>query len=285
MMWDEIVIAISQITGEKFAIDRRLGQSGGCINQATKISDQYRNFFVKTNTDDCLNMFEAEAIALKQMYASQKIRVPQPICWGIAGNSAYLVMEYLDFGGRQDWEAMGYHLAAMHQVTRDRFGWDRPNTIGATPQINHWTNSWIDFWREYRLGYQIRLAKRKGWTCPIAEEKIYAKLPRFFDNYQPQPAMVHGDMWGGNAAFVDGEPVIFDPALYFGDREVDLAMTELFGGFPNQFYRAYQAAYPLDAGYQQRKTLYNLYHILNHYNLFGGGYGSQASRMIETLFR
>jgi fructosamine-3-kinase len=283
-MWDEIAIAISQATGAKFTSDRRQAQSGGCINQTTKISDGKRDFFVKTNTSNQLDMFVAEAIALQQMYATKTMRVPQPICWGIAGDAAYLVMENLDLGGGQDWEAMGQHLAAMHRVTSDRgFGWDRDNTIGATPQINNWTNSWIDFWREYRLAFQIRLAKRKGWRCSIPEEKIYAALPKFFRDYQPQPSMVHGDLWGGNAAFIKGEPVIFDPALYYGDREVDLAMTELFGGFPSQFYRAYNAAYPLDAGYKDRKTLYNLYHILNHFNLFGGGYGSQASRMIDSI--
>ncbi|WP_271254210.1 fructosamine kinase family protein [Pseudanabaena sp. Chao 1811] len=283
-MWDEIAIAISQATGAKFTSDHRQAQSGGCINQTTKISDGKRDFFVKTNTANQLDMFVAEAIALQQMYATKTMRVPQPICWGIAGEAAYLVMENLDFGGGQDWEAMGRHLAAMHRVTSDRgFGWDRDNTIGATPQINNWTNSWLDFWREYRLAFQIRLAKRKGWRCSIPEEKIYAALPKFFRDYQPQPSMVHGDLWGGNAAFVKGEPVIFDPALYFGDREVDLAMTELFGGFPSQFYRAYNAAYPLDVGYKERKTLYNLYHILNHFNLFGGGYGSQANRMIESI--
>ncbi len=283
-MWDEIAIAISQATGAKFTSDRRQAQSGGCINQTTKISDGKRDFFVKTNTANQLDMFVAEAIALQQMYATKTMRVPQPICWGIAGEAAYLVMENLDLGGGQDWEAMGRNLAAMHQVTSDRgFGWDRDNTIGATPQINNWTISWLDFWREYRLAFQIRLAKRKGWRCSIPEEKIYAALPKFFPDYQPQPSMVHGDLWGGNAAFVNGEPVIFDPALYFGDREVDLAMTELFGGFPSQFYRAYNAAYPLDAGYKERKTFYNLYHILNHFNLFGGGYGSQANRMIESI--
>lgn len=283
-MWDEIAIAISQATGAKFTSDRRQAQSGGCINQTTKISDGKRDFFVKTNTANQLDMFVAEAIALQQMYATKTMRVPQPICWGIAGETAYLVMESLDLGGGQDWEAMGRHLAAMHRVTSDRgFGWDRDNTIGATPQINNWTNSWLDFWREYRLAFQIRLAKRKGWRCSIPEEKIYAALPKFFRDYQPQPSMVHGDLWGGNAAFVNDEPVIFDPALYFGDREVDLAMTELFGGFPSQFYRAYNAAYPLDAGYKERKTLYNLYHILNHFNLFGGGYGSQANRMIDSI--
>lgn len=289
-MWDEIAIAISQATGAKFTSDRRQGQSGGCINQTTKLSDGKRDFFVKTNTTNRLDMFVAEAIALKQIYATKTILVPQPICWGIAGDKAYLVMEYLNFGGRQDWEAMGRNLAAMHRVTSDRgFGWDCNNTIGATPQINHWTNNWIDFWVEYRLAFQIRLAKHQGWSCQIPEDKIYSSIPQFFHDYQPQPAMVHGDLWGGNADFIkantgnNDEPVIFDPALYFGDREVDLAMTELFGGFPTEFYRAYQAAYPLDSGYQQRKILYNLYHILNHFNLFGGSYGSQAQRMFESI--
>ncbi len=289
-MWDQIAIAISQATGERFTCDHRQAQSGGCINQSTKLSDDKRQFFVKTNNANRLDMFAAEAIALRQMYATQTIRIPQPICWGVAEDAAYLVIENLELGGSQDWEAMGRNLAAMHRVTSDRgFGWERNNTIGSTVQINNWTEDWVSFWSEHRLGFQMQLAKRKGWRSNIAEEKIYGLLPKFFSDYQPQPAMVHGDLWGGNAAFVDGvikpEPVIFDPALYFGDREVDLAMTELFGGFPSQFYRAYQAAYPLDAGYQQRKTLYNLYHILNHFNLFGGGYGSQANRMIEDIFR
>jgi fructosamine-3-kinase len=283
-MWDEIAIAISQTTGEKFTPDRRQAKSGGCINQTTKLSDDKRDFFVKTNAANRLDMFVAEAIALKQIYETKTIRVPQPICWGIAGETAYLVMENLDLGARQDWEAMGRNLAALHRFTSDvGFGWDRNNTIGITPQINNWQDNWLDFWSEYRLGFQINLAKRKGWRCNIPISKIADALPKFFRDYQPLPAMVHGDLWGGNAAFVDGEPVIFDPALYFGDREVDLAMTELFGGFPLQFYRAYNAAYPLDSGYQQRKSLYNLYHILNHFNLFGGDYGSQANRMIDNI--
>jgi fructosamine-3-kinase len=283
-MWEEIAIAISKATGEKFNCDRQQAQSGGCINQAVRVSDRDRQFFVKTNRADCLDMFTTEALALQQIHDTQTIRVPQPICCGTAGNAAYLVMENLDFGGKQNWEAMGRNLAAMHRISCDRgFGWEQNNVIGSTPQINHWTKDWVNFWIEYRLSFQIRLAKRKGWQIAIAEEKIYRAVPKFFDNYQPQSSMVHGDLWGGNAAFVDGEPVIFDPALYFGDREVDLAMTELFGGFPTQFYSAYQSTYPLDAGYQRRKVLYNLYHILNHFNLFGGGYGSQANRMIHDL--
>jgi len=283
-MWEQIAIAISQSTGQKFVGDRIQSKSGGCINQTAKISDGDRHYFVKTNQASLLEMFIAEAIALQQIYDTRAIRVPKPICWGIVEDTAYLVMENLELGTKQNWEVMGRNLAAMHKVTSDRgFGWERNNTIGSTPQINNWTEDWIKFWIEYRLGFQISLAKRKGWICNVSEQDLYATIPSLFRDYQPQPSMVHGDLWSGNAAFVESEPVIFDPALYFGDREVDLAMTELFGGFPSHFYQAYQAAYPLNQGYQKRKNLYNLYHILNHFNLFSGSYGSQANRMITDI--
>jgi len=283
-MWEQIAIAISQSTGQKFVGDRIQSKSGGCINQTAKISDGDRHYFVKTNQASLLEMFIAEAIALQQIYDTRAIRVPKPVCWGIVEDTAYLVMENLELGTKQNWEIMGRNLAAMHKVTSDRgFGWERNNTIGSTPQINNWTEDWIEFWIEYRLGFQISLAKRKGWICNVSEQDLYATIPSLFRDYQPQPSMVHGDLWCGNAAFVESEPVIFDPALYFGDREVDLAMTELFGGFPSHFYQAYQAAYPLNQGYQKRKNLYNLYHILNHFNLFSGSYGSQANRMITDI--
>ena len=283
-MWEQIAIAISQSTGQKFVGDRIQSKSGGCINQTAKISDGDRHYFVKTNQASLLEMFIAEAIALQQIYDTRTIRVPKPVCWGIVEDTAYLVMENLELGTKQNWEVMGRNLAAMHKVTSDRgFGWERNNTIGSTPQINNWTEDWIEFWIEYRLGFQISLAKRKGWICNVSEQDLYATIPSLFRDYQPQPSMVHGDLWCGNAAFVESEPVIFDPALYFGDREVDLAMTELFGGFPSHFYQAYQAAYPLNQGYQKRKNLYNLYHILNHFNLFSGSYGSQANRMITDI--
>ncbi|PZU93399.1 MAG: hypothetical protein DCE90_16660 [Pseudanabaena sp.] len=283
-MWEQIAIAISQSTGQKFVGDRIQSKSGGCINQTAKISDGDRHYFVKTNQAHLSEMFIAEAIALQQICDTHTICAPRPICWGTVDNTAYLVMENLELGTKQNWESMGQNLAAMHKVNSDRgFGWERNNTIGSTPQINNWKEDWIEFWIEYRLNFQIRLAKRKGWNCSVSEKEFYAMIPNLFQDYQPQPAMVHGDLWSGNAAFVGSEPVIFDPALYFGDREVDLAMTELFGGFPAQFYRAYQAAYPLDQGYQKRKNLYNLYHILNHFNLFGGSYGYQANRMIMDM--
>jgi fructosamine-3-kinase len=162
------------------------------------------------------------------------------------------------------------------------FGWDFNNTIGSTPQINNWTSNWAEFFAEYRLGYQFQLARRNGGYFP-GQEGLLAAIPQLLD-HQPEASLVHGDLWSGNGAITkSGEPVIFDPATYVGDREVDIAMTELFGGFPAAFYRGYNEVWPLDDGYKRRKPLYNLYHILNHFNLFGGGYGSQANRMIEQI--
>jgi fructosamine-3-kinase len=179
---------------------------------------------------------------------------------------------------------MGRQLAAMHSHTSNLgFGWDTNNTIGSTPQINFWTADWVEFYTQHRLGYQFKLANRRGGHFP-QQEKLLTAIPQLPADYQPQPSLVHGDLWGGNAAFTaNGEPVIFDPATYFGDREVDVAMTELFGGFPTTFYQGYNEVFPLTAGYEKRKILYNLYHILNHFNLFGGSYESQANRMIAQL--
>lgn len=222
------------------------------------------------------------------MLETQSIRVPKPICCGTQGNSAYIVLEWLELGGsnNQPWEEMGRQLAAMHRwnppISERRFGWRRNNTIGSTPQINTWTENWGDFFAEHRIGYQLKLARRGGSFD--RGERLLAIIPELLRDRQPQPSLVHGDLWGGNAGFTaQGEPVIFDPAAYVGDREVDLAMTELFGGFPKAFYRGYNEVFPLDPGYERRKTLYNLYHILNHFNLFGGGYASQANRAIAQI--
>lgn len=287
-MWTQIDARITQLTGEKFLSSQRRSVSGGCINQGYAISDGQRTYFVKLNQASLVDMFEAEALGLRQMLETNSIRVPKPICWGTEGNSAYLVLEWLELGrgNTQSWEKMGQQLAAMHQwVGKDAFGWDRNNTIGSTPQINTWTAAWGEFYVEHRLGYQFGLAKRRGGHFPN-QERLLEAIPELLADRQPQPSLVHGDLWGGNASCtVEGEPVIFDPAAYYGDREVDIAMTELFGGFPTAFYRGYNEVFPLDPGYERRKPLYNLYHILNHFNLFGGGYESQASGMIEQILR
>lgn len=292
-MWTQITDHISNITGKSFFVNNSRSVSGGCINQGYAISSDTDTYFVKLNSASQVGrslslvevMFEAEAKALEQMLATATIRVPKVICWGTAENSAYLVLEWLELGkgDSQSWLELGRKLAAMHLHTSDRgMGWEQNNTIGSTPQINTWTTDWAEFYSKYRLGYQFQLAKKRGGHFP-QHKQLLAAIPQLL-THQPQPSLVHGDLWGGNAACtVSGEPVIFDPAVYFGDREVDIAMTELFGGFPAAFYRGYNEVFPLDSGYEKRKTLYNLYHILNHFNLFGGSYESQANRMITQI--
>lgn len=285
-MWTQIARHIAQTTEKPFEIEKSHPVSGGCINQGYAVSGNGLIYFVKINQANQEAMFAAEALGLKQIHATKTIRVPEPICWGIAEKSSYLVLEWLEFGGgnSQSWEKMGQNLAHLHQVSlSDRFGWHCNNTIGSTPQINTISNNWADFFAHQRIGYQLRLAKERGGNFPD-EDQVIPAISEILSQHQPHPSLVHGDLWSGNAAItVDGEPVILDPATYWGDREVDLAMTELFGGFPAAFYRGYNDVFPLDAGYQQRKTLYNLYHILNHFNLFGGGYASQANRMLQEI--
>jgi fructosamine-3-kinase len=287
-MWTEIAAQITKTTGAPFEICDRHSVGGGCINQGARLSDGTRRFFVKTNRADQVEMFAAEALGLQQMRQTHAILVPEPICWGTAAGAAYLVLEWLELGrgSSKAWTELGRQLAKMHQFQQSTaFGWERDNTIGSTPQLNAWTASWSTFFTQQRIGYQLQLAQRRGGSFAKATQ-LLDHISHLLRDHKPQPAIVHGDLWSGNAAVTTaGVPVIFDPAVYWGDREVDLAMTELFGGFPSEFYRGYQATFPLDAGYEQRKTLYNLYHILNHFNLFGGSYGAQANRMIDQILR
>lgn len=285
-MWDQIAEQISQATGKAFQIEHRRSVGGGSVNQAYAVTEGDRAYFVKLNQADRADMFAAEALGLQQIFESKTIRVPQPICWGVAGNSAYIVLEWLDlgYGDHQAWEEMGRNLAAMHQtISEQGFGWQRNNTIGFIPQINDWTENWAVFFTEHRLGYQFQSANRRGGRFP-QQDRLLATVPKILAGHNPQPSLVHGDLWTGNAAVtVQGEPVILDPATYFGDREVDLAMSQLFGSFPPNFYSAYNKVLPLEAGYKTRKILYNLYHILNHFNQFGGSYEYQANQMIASL--
>lgn len=283
-MWTQIAQQISQATGTDFSVKNHRSVSGGSINQSYQLSGDGGPYFVKINQAAQVEMFAAEALGLKQILATKTIQVPKPICWGVAERSSFIVMEWLEFG-RGDtgaWEQMGQNLAAMHKARgASQFGWERNNTIGSTPQPNDWTDNWAEFFAQHRIGYQLKLAQRRGGDFP---QRVIAAVQKQLAERQPQPSLVHGDLWSGNAAVTtSGEPVILDPATYWGDREVDMAMTELFGGFPAAFYRGYSQVWPLDEGYQLRKTIYNLYHILNHFNLFGGGYGSQAHRMIDQI--
>jgi len=284
---DAIARAITRATGEIFRPEGRQGVSGGDINTAEMLEGGGQRYFVKLNDASRLAMFEAESEGLAEITKSRSVRVPQPVCSGTHGGQAYLVLEYLDIGhrvGKSD-ELLGRQLAAMHRVTDARFGWRRNNTIGSTPQINTGEHDWVTFYREHRLRFQFELAgKDYGGNLMPRGEQLLEKLPVFFASYQPLPSLLHGDLWGGNHATLrDGTPVIFDPAVYYGDREADLAMTELFGGYSSVFYDAYQDAWPLDSGYHVRRDLYNLYHVLNHLNLFGGSYRRQAEQLIDRL--
>ena len=282
----EIAAAISRSSGAPFAIQNAQAVHGGDISQAFKLSDDSRSFFVKTQHAIRLGWFEAEAAGLTELAHANAVRAPHVVCHGVADGQAYLVLEYLLLKPHGDAAQLGRLLAQQHRVSAAQFGGPRDNWIGATPQPNPWQASWIDFWRDQRLGFQLRLAAEHGYGGALQAdgEALLMQLDDFFDGYGPAPSLLHGDLWGGNHGYLsDGSPVIFDPAMYFGDRECDLAMTELFGGFAPEFYAAYREAWPLDAGYAVRKTLYNLYHVLNHANLFGGSYVAQATRMIAQL--
>lgn len=285
-LWQGITKSIQAATGVALLIQRTTPVGGGCINAAWCIESDATRYFVKINSAAKLAMFEAEAAGLAALAASHTLRVPHPVTSGVAGNEAFLVLEWLDLNSHGSAAQLGQQLAALHRTIVPRFGFTADNTIGDTPQRNPWTDNWIDFWRDQRLGFQLELAARNGFDGKLQTqgERLMGKLAGLFDGYQPQPSLLHGDLWSGNYGYTQaGEPVIFDPAVYYGDREADIAMTELFGGFPAGFYTAYREAWPLDTAYVVRKNLYNLYHILNHANLFGGSYAQQAEGMMMKL--
>ena len=288
MNWQGIEETIEQETQTSFRVISVEGIGGGGINTAYRLQGENVAYFVKLNKPQLLPMFEAELEGLNEMSSGDLVRVPKGITSGTTTEHSFLVLEYIELtsGNRESDRTLGRQLAQVHLLQQPYFGWHRDNTIGRTPQQNDTSTNWIEFWRKRRLGYQLQLAKQNGYSMHLQKlgKKLIAELESFFVSYQPDPALLHGDLWGGNIA-VDrqGQPVIFDPACYYGDREADLAMTELFGGFSADFYAAYNEVSPLDPGYAVRKNLYNLYHILNHLNLFGSGYAIQAERMMQAL--
>ncbi len=288
-IWEQISDSLVALLGSGTQIVAKQALSGGSINSAYRLETREGDrLFVKLNRESLRSMFEAEAEGLQALRNANAIRVPEPLCCGAGQGYAWLVSEYISFGqGSEQTEAVfGRQFAELHHHTSDRFGWHRDNTIGSTPQVNDQENDWVEFYRKHRLGLQLHLAAENGLTGSLQTkgEHLMADMDAFFSSYKPVPSLLHGDLWGGNQGTDHaGNPVIFDPAVYYGDREADLAMTELFGGFSSSFYEAYEEAWPLDEGYPVRRTLYNLYHILNHANLFGGGYAMQAERMMDRL--
>lgn len=257
--------------------------SGGDISAAWRVG----NVFVKTGPETSYDMFSAEAEGLGELASAEVVRVPGVLACNRVSGTAFIALEWMDLDRpTRDTEVkLGEQLAALHQSTRDRFGWHRDNTIGLTLQPNPWSEDWIAFFREQRLGFQFTLAARNGFSGELQSQgaQLLKRLPVFFDGYTPAPALLHGDLWGGNWACCDGAPVIFDPAVYYGDPESDLAMTKLFGGFGTAFYEAYERKSPMAPGHHERRDLYQLYHVLNHLNLFGSAYLGRAQELINKL--
>lgn len=283
-----LIAHLAAATGLSLANPQWRPVGGGDINAAYHLRAGAGDWFVKLNRAGLQEMFAAEAAGLQALAATRTLQVPAVVAVGCCGQYAYLLLNYLELRPLrgQSEVLLGEGLARLHAQPQPWFGWWRDNTIGSTPQHNSRHTDWLAFWRQERLGRQLALAAANGYRGSLQSrgEKLMARLDGLFAGYRPQPSLLHGDLWAGNAAAdASGQPVIYDPACYFGDREADLAMTELFGGFGRDFHAAYRAAHPVDIGYNTRKILYNLYHVLNHLNLFGGSYQSQANGMIERL--
>ncbi len=287
-VWQSISQQIEQVVHSPFKATEITSVSGGCINSGYILQNNNNRYFVKLNQAHLLSMFEAEFSGLTEIAKTNTIKVPKPIIFSKVDEYAFLVLEFIHLktANHQSESQLGQQLAELHKIRQPFFGWHKANTIGSTPQINTPTNQWPVFWQSKRLDFQISVAEKNGINGYLIESarKLSNSLHYLFTDHSPQPSLLHGDLWSGNAAMTkQGEAIIFDPACYYGDRETDIAMTELFGGFSVNFYSAYNESYPLDSNYSTRKTLYNLYHILNHLNLFGSSYQQQAQNMIDSL--
>ncbi len=288
MASDELSAAIGAAMGVRLQSQPAGRAHGGSINECYRWESDVGSLFVKVAAAERREMLEAEAVGLEELRRAAAVRVPRVFGVGIHEGHSWLALEWIQLAARTGAAeaVLGERLAIQHRCTAPAFGWYRNNTIGSTPQVNDWTRDWVAFFRDRRLRYQLDLVGKRGLGSHLLRrgEVLLERMEGLFSTYRPTPALLHGDLWGGNWGVDEaGEPVIFDPAVYYGDREADLAMTRLFGGFGAPFYAAYEAVSPPDAGAQARADLYNLYHVLNHLNLFGSGYSGQALALVERL--
>lgn len=286
--FDAVAPALSSALGCRVSARPEGTVGGGCINECFRWGTADGPVFIKVAPQDRAWILEAERDGLERLAATDAIRVPSVRAAGRAEHLAFLALEWLDLrpAGREADARLGAALARLHGVTGPAFGLPRDNAIGATPQSNTPTDDWPAFWRELRLGAQLLLAARNGHGGRLQDRglRLLECVRDFFAGHSPQASLLHGDLWAGNRACLAGAvPVVFDPAVYYGDSEADLAMTALFGGFSSTFDAAYAAERPPAPGAAARRDLYNLYHVLNHLNLFGSGYLAQAEVMIDRL--
>ncbi len=262
---------------------------GGDSHTSYQLHTQDKNYFLKCSAVQNAPMLQTEQHSLTALLQSNTLTCPTPYASGIFEESAWLLMEFIQLSQEGDDAQRGRDLGFMHQQINHKslpFGWFEDNFIGQTVQRNTWSSDWIHFYGQHRLLPQLELSQLKGAPNTLYQSgcQLIEALPFWFQDYQPEASLLHGDLWAGNSAFTpQGEPVFFDPACYYGDRETDLAMTELFNGFGSEFYTGYNEMFPVDHGYPQRKPLYQLYHLLNHFNLFGGHYLKQSETYIKQL--
>lgn len=285
-----VVTETLEAAGDPSPIQNVRRVSGGDINAAAQVETEKTAYFVKWNPEPLPNLFEVEARGLKLLAEPGVIRVPRVFGYAEPRGDwpAFLVLEWIEqseSGRAAVDETFGRQLAELHRQTAPEFGLDHDNYIGALPQPNERMDSWIDFYRERRLGFQCQLAREKGLMPRKRERRLgqlMDHLDRWIDDDDIEPALIHGDLWGGNYLIdAEGRPVLIDPAVYYAHREIELAFTELFGGFPASFYAAYNEVYPLSPGYEERRPLYQLYHLLTHLNLFGESYGGSVDRILQ----
>jgi fructosamine-3-kinase len=286
--FDAIARAIGAQTGGECAPEPESSVSGGSVHRTYRWRCGDEALFVKVADHSDGAGLEAEARGLQELAGARAVRVPRVRALGITGHGAFLALEWIESrpAGRSAEHRLGEQLAAQHRITAREFGFASDNFIGRTPQPNGHLSDWAEFFRERRLRHQLVLAAQNGFADLLENPgaRLLESVDALLAGHQPQASLLHGDLWAGNwLADEQDEPVIFDPAVYYGDREADLAMTRLFGGFGRPFYDAYQVAAPLAAGHAVRAELYNLYHVLNHANLFGGGYARQARTSIDRL--
>lgn len=260
---------------------------GGDISAAWCLPTSSGRLFLKLAGADQYDMFVTEAEGLAELARPGAIRVPRVIAHGCHPDASYLALEWIDMyrGNREAGRMLGAGLATLHRQVGDSYGWHRHNRIGLTPQPNFRTTDWCEFWTEHRLRHQLDRAAGQGYRGKLLHmgDELIRALPALLHGHRPEASLLHGDLWGGNWAVADDVPVIFDPAVYYGDREADLAMTRLFGGFDAGFYEAYEDAWPLSAGHEVRLPIYQLYHVLNHLNLFGSGYLGHAEALLGRI--
>jgi len=265
--------------------------SGGCIANASRLETDDAPYFLKWGDANVARTFPGEAAGLEAMAdADTSLAIPEVVEHDTPDGDrpGFLVMDWINAGrkGRRFWQSFGAGLAEMHRHTGEEYGFSMDNYIGQLPQSNTWMTSWPAFFREERLAPQVEMAREKGrwrsdWDRPL--DALYRHLENLLPAHPP-PSVVHGDLWKGNFMVnAVGTAVLIDPATYYGHREVDLAMSELFGGYDEAFYAAYREAWPLESGYEERREIYNLYHLINHLNHFGAGYANGVASTLQRF--